>query len=218
MNRTFFILLLGLIIGTGAHLAYYRLHEPNADSLDSQLAWMKTELKLNDAQFARIKELHQNSSPRLHALADQVALLQTEFAAFEEMRRTSDRVDFLEFARFVEARRKICEKFLIMHCIVEIADFFVFHSLVKNHLGQGGRLCQRAIPRATITAIKTATFRAWIGKRGIDHAVMWHARNQFVDADSGTAPVFSQEALIRSVVQIKQPAQIRFVVCQRQKY
>lgn len=107
MNRTFLLLLLGLIVGTGTHLAYYRLHEPAADSLDSQLAWMKTELKLNDAQFTRIKELHQVSSPRLHALADQVAQLQTEFAAFEEMRRTSDRVDFIEFARFVEARRQI---------------------------------------------------------------------------------------------------------------
>jgi len=107
MNRTFFILLLGLAVGAGAHFAYYRLHEPNADSLDSQLAWMKTELKLNDAQFARIKELHQSSSPRLHALADQVAQLQNEFSAFEKMRRTSDRVDFLEFARFVDARRQI---------------------------------------------------------------------------------------------------------------
>ena len=107
MNRTFLILLLGAVIGAGTHFAYFRLHEPNADSLDSQLAWMKTELKLNDAQFARIEELHQVSSPRLHALADQVAQLQTEFSAFEQMRRTSDRVDFLEFARFVEARRQI---------------------------------------------------------------------------------------------------------------
>ena len=107
MNRTVLLLLLGLIVGTGTHLAYFRLHEPATDSLDSQLAWMKTDLKLNDAQFTRIKELHQVSSPRLHALADQVAQLQTEFAAFEDMRRTSDRVDFLEFARFVEARRQI---------------------------------------------------------------------------------------------------------------
>jgi len=107
MNRTLLILLLGLVVGTGTHLAYYRLHEPATDSLDSQLAWMKTELKLNEAQFSRIKELHQVSSPRLHALADQVAQLQTEFAAFEETRRTSDRVDFVEFARFVEARREI---------------------------------------------------------------------------------------------------------------
>ena len=107
MNRTLFFLLLGLVVGTGTHLAYYRLHEPATDSLDNQLAWMKTELKLNDAQFSRIKELHQVSSPRLHALADQVAQLQAEFASFEEMRRTSDRVDFIEFARFVETRRQI---------------------------------------------------------------------------------------------------------------
>lgn len=107
MNRTSIILLLGLVIGAGTHFGYYLLHEPNTDSLDSQLAWMKTELKLTDGQFARIKDLHQTSSPRLHALADQVAQLQTEFAAFEETRRTSDRVDFIEFARFVEARRQI---------------------------------------------------------------------------------------------------------------
>jgi len=107
MSRTFSILLLGLVVGLGTHLFYYRLHEPKADSLDNQLAWMKTELNLNEAQYNRIKELHQTSGPRLHALADQVAQLQTEFAAFEEMRRTSDRVDFLEFARFVEARRQV---------------------------------------------------------------------------------------------------------------
>ena len=107
MNRTIFLLLVGLLVGTGTHVAYFRLHEPVTDSLDSQLAWMKAELKLNDAQFARIKELHQVSSPRLHVLADQVALLQSELSAFEETRRTSDRVDFLEFARFVEARRQI---------------------------------------------------------------------------------------------------------------
>lgn len=107
MKSTFLILLLGLVVGTGTHLAYYRLHEPHADSLDHQLAWMKTELNLNETQYDRIKALHQNSSPRLHALADQVAQLQAEFAAFEEMRRTSDRVDFLEFARFVEARRQV---------------------------------------------------------------------------------------------------------------
>lgn len=107
MNRTLLILLLGLVVGTGTHLAYYRLHEPQTDSLDHQLAWMKSELNLTETQYNRIKALHQTSSPRLHALADQVAQLQTEFAAFEEMRRTRDRVDFLEFARFVEARRQV---------------------------------------------------------------------------------------------------------------
>jgi hypothetical protein len=108
MSRTIIVLLLGLTVGVAAHLGYYRLHQPYpVDSLEGELAWMKTELQLSDAQFARIKELHEASSPRLRALAAQVAQMQQEFAAFEHSRRTSDRVDFIEFAQFVETRRTI---------------------------------------------------------------------------------------------------------------
>ncbi|MEO6004084.1 MAG: hypothetical protein ABIZ04_19815 [Opitutus sp.] len=108
MNRAFFIILLGVIVGVGAHLTYFQLHRPaGLDSLDGQLTWMKNELNLSDAQFSRIKELHEASSPRLRALAADVARMQAEFAAFENTRRTADRVDFIEFAQFVETRRAI---------------------------------------------------------------------------------------------------------------
>jgi hypothetical protein len=108
MNRALLTLLLGLAVGVGAHTVYFQLHRPaGLDSLDGQLAWMKEELKLSDVQFARIKELHEASSPRLRALAADVARMQAEFAAFENTRRTSDRVDFIEFAQFVEIRRNI---------------------------------------------------------------------------------------------------------------
>jgi hypothetical protein len=108
MNRSLSVLLLGLAVGAGSHLLYYRLHRPaGLDSLDGQLAWIKSELDLSDAQYARIKELHEASSPRLRALAAEVARMQEEFAAFENTRRTADRVDFLEFAEFVETRRAI---------------------------------------------------------------------------------------------------------------
>ncbi len=108
MNRAALILLLGLAVGLTAHFSYYHLHgAAPTDTLDGQLAWMKAELQLSDAQFARIKELHEASSPRLRAMAVQVAQLQAEFTAFEKVRRTSDRVDFLEFARFVETRRQV---------------------------------------------------------------------------------------------------------------
>jgi Spy/CpxP family protein refolding chaperone len=108
MKRSLLLLLLGLAAGSAAHLLYYRWHAPaDINSLDAQLTWMKTELNLTDAQYARIKELHQASGPRLRALAAQVAALQREFAAFEESRRTSDRVDFIDFARFVDARRHV---------------------------------------------------------------------------------------------------------------
>jgi hypothetical protein len=108
MRRGALVLLLGLVVGLGTHVVYFRLHQPaGPGTLDGELAWMKAELQLSDAQYARIRELHEASSPRLRALATQVAQMQTEVAAFEETRRTSDRVDFVEFAQFVQARRTI---------------------------------------------------------------------------------------------------------------
>jgi Spy/CpxP family protein refolding chaperone len=108
MKHPILIILLGLAVGTATHLAYFQHREPVAtDTLEGQLAWMRTELRLTDGQFARIKELHQASRPRLRAMSAQVALMQAEFAEFERTRLTADRVDFLEFARFVESRRDL---------------------------------------------------------------------------------------------------------------
>lgn len=108
MSRGLLVLLLGLAVGAGAHLAYYRLHQPfDPGTLDGELAWMKSELHLTDSQYARIRELHEASGPRLQALAAQVDQMQQEFAAFENTRRTADRVDFVEFAQFVQARRAV---------------------------------------------------------------------------------------------------------------
>ena len=108
MKRFLLTLMLGLTAGVGSHLAYYRYHAPTAaGTLEGQLAWMKSELNLTDSQFDRIKELHQASHPRLRAMAEQVARMQTEFSEFEQTRRTTDRVDFIEFARFVESRRAL---------------------------------------------------------------------------------------------------------------
>jgi hypothetical protein len=108
MKRPVLTLLLGLIAGIGSHFAYYGYHERLAsDTLEGQLAWMRAELKLTSTQFARIKELHQASHPKLREMAAQVAQMQSEFAEFERNRRTSDRVDFLEFARFVQNRREL---------------------------------------------------------------------------------------------------------------
>jgi Spy/CpxP family protein refolding chaperone len=108
MKRTLATLALGIAVGFGTHFAYFHLHAPApTDTLEGQLAWMKTELHLTDAQFDRIKEVHQASGPRLRAIAAQLAGLQAEYQAFEQSRRTSDRVDFLEFARYVELRRNV---------------------------------------------------------------------------------------------------------------
>jgi len=108
MKYTLLVLLLGATAAVAAHLTWFQLHRPcPGDQLECQLAWMKTELKLTDAQFARIKAIHEASSPRLLALAAQVARMRDEYAAFERTRVATDRVDFVEFALFVEQRRAI---------------------------------------------------------------------------------------------------------------
>jgi hypothetical protein len=108
MKRTLFVLLLGLAGGLLSHGAWFATHRPDdANGLDGQLAWMKSSLRLSDQQFDRIKILHVQSRPQLMALATQVARMRAEFAAFENERRATGEVDFLEFARFVEQRREV---------------------------------------------------------------------------------------------------------------
>jgi len=108
MKRTALILLLGLAAGALTHVGWFWTQRPcSSDNLDCQLAWMKTELKLTNEQFARIKAIHEQSSPRLLALAAEVARMREEYDAFEHERTTSGQVDFLEFAHFVEQRRAV---------------------------------------------------------------------------------------------------------------
>jgi len=108
MKRVLIVLATGIALGALAHVTWFGAHRPalGAD-LDSQLAWMQQTLQLTPEQFARIKALHEQSSPRLLALAGQVTRMRGEFAAFERDRRTTGQIDFLDFARFVEQRRAI---------------------------------------------------------------------------------------------------------------
>ncbi len=108
MKRTILIIALGLFGGIAAQYVWLDLHEPvGMNQPDSDLLWMKSELKLSSAQYEQIKAIHDHSSPKLVALATQVAQMRDEFDAFERERKTEGRVDFLEFAHFVDLRRKI---------------------------------------------------------------------------------------------------------------
>ena len=108
MKRMLLVLMAGLASGVLAHVVWFRAgHTNRGDDLDSQLAWMQQALQLSPAQMARLKAIHEQSSPRLLALAAQVARMRDEFAAFEQERRTTGQIDFLEFARFVEQRRTV---------------------------------------------------------------------------------------------------------------
>lgn len=78
-----------------------------SDNLDALLTWMKNDLQLNDQQLSRIKNVHEQLSPHLLALANQVAQMQRSLSQFENERTSIGQVDFLEFARYVEQRHKL---------------------------------------------------------------------------------------------------------------
>lgn len=108
MTRTLLVLITGLVAGVAAHLTWFDSHRPcRGDELTCQLSWIRTELKLTDEQYSRVVAIHEASSPKLLALAAQVAQLREEYEAFDRQRLATDQVDFIEFARFVEQRRAI---------------------------------------------------------------------------------------------------------------
>lgn len=108
MTRTLLTLLCGLAVGVSAHLAWVAHRRPaDVEDLPAQLAWMKANLGLNGEQLARIQALHERSAPQLVALAAQVVGMKQELAAFERERRATGRIDFLEFAKFVDQRRAL---------------------------------------------------------------------------------------------------------------
>lgn len=108
MKRILTISFIGLFMGVLTHTFYFQARQPaDLNSLDGQLAWMQSELRISDTQLDQIKALHQASAPRLRALAAQVVKLQNELVAFENTRVVNGQVDFIEFARFVEARRNV---------------------------------------------------------------------------------------------------------------
>lgn len=108
MRRTILALSLGLVCGLAAHFGWFVAHRPQpVDDLESQWEWMRQDLRLDETQVARIRALHEQSSPQLLALARRVAQMRREFAAFEKTRRSTGEVDFLEFARFVDEQRAL---------------------------------------------------------------------------------------------------------------
>jgi hypothetical protein len=108
MKRTVLVLIAGIASGALANVAWFAAHRPpQIQGLDAQLGWMQTSLHLSPAQFAQIKQLHAKSWPHMRELAAEVAHMRAEYTEYENMRKSTDDVDFVEFAQFVQRRRAI---------------------------------------------------------------------------------------------------------------
>jgi hypothetical protein len=75
--------------------------------MDRELAWMRDELQLSPAQYARIRELHEALNSELVALQKERLRVREETAALEEERRTEGQVDFLVFAGLIKSRQDL---------------------------------------------------------------------------------------------------------------
>lgn len=126
MKRITLILLLGLIAGVGVHVGWYRAHLPaDASDFESLLDEMRTTLQLDQEQFVRFHTLHETLQPQLAQLAVDVAKLQSEFATFENERRSDGEIDFLAYAGLIEKKRSVdreCAKSTQYLMLAALAD------------------------------------------------------------------------------------------------
>ncbi len=76
MKKGLLILVLGLILGTAGFAGFYYFGTASCREMmrepQPELAWLKKEFKLNDAEFARISELHATYLPRCAARCQRI--------------------------------------------------------------------------------------------------------------------------------------------------
>ncbi|MGZ4971796.1 MAG: periplasmic heavy metal sensor [Limisphaerales bacterium] len=76
------VLLAGLLIGIAAYASFYLAatanHRRMACQPEPELAWLKAEFKLSDAEFTRVSELHNGYLPRCEEMCKRVATKNAE--------------------------------------------------------------------------------------------------------------------------------------------
>ena len=77
MKRAVVILLVGLLAATAGYCALYyhgtKKHREMLESPAPELAWLKKEFQLDDAEFERIAKLHEGYMPRCAELCRRIA-------------------------------------------------------------------------------------------------------------------------------------------------
>jgi hypothetical protein len=107
MKRFLAIVLVGVVAGASAHLGFYSWRRPLVvTQLARDLAWMKAQFNLDDVQYERIRVLHNHTGPELERLFKVLRTTQEEIARLEEVRRATDRVDFIAYHQVTENQRR----------------------------------------------------------------------------------------------------------------
>ena len=107
MKRFLLVVLLGFVAGASTHIGFYAFRRPTVESrLAHNLAWMRTEFSLDDQQYLRVSALHDHAGPELERLFAVLRATSEELQRLEDIRRASDKVDFLAYHQAKETNRK----------------------------------------------------------------------------------------------------------------
>ena len=106
MKRFLLVVLIGFAAGALAHIGFYAFRRPTVESrLAKNLAWMQSEFDLDEAQYERIRALHDRTGPELERLFTVLRTTREELLQLEELRRTADKVDFVAYHQAKAANR-----------------------------------------------------------------------------------------------------------------
>lgn len=118
MKRTFLILLLAVVAGTAAFclIRSQKMAESHNVLLDSmpELAWVKLELKLSDAQLAEVSALHSAYRPKCEVMCKRIAAAHEKM---EELIGQSPQVS-AELEKAIQEHAAIhaeCQKAMLTH-------------------------------------------------------------------------------------------------------
>ncbi len=107
MKRFLLVVLLGFVAGASTHIGFYAFRRPTVENrLARDLAWMQTEFRLDQQQYDRIRALHNRTGPELERLFSVLRATREELLRLEDLRRTSDKVDFVAYHQAKAENRK----------------------------------------------------------------------------------------------------------------
>lgn len=118
MKRTLLILLGGLILGGATFCAFYAAEQRATHALNTdgqpELAWLKHEFRLSDAEFERVSGLHEAYLPHCMEMCELIA---DKRAELDRLLGQSDRMT-VEIERVMEESaglRLRCQKMMLQH-------------------------------------------------------------------------------------------------------
>jgi hypothetical protein len=120
MKKTLIIILLGLVVAAAGYCTLYycgtRQHREMMSSHTPELAWLKKEFHLNDAEFDRISKLHEGYMPRCEDLCRRIAAKNAEVRQLTTASNTSAPLIEQKLKESAELRVE-CQKHMLDHFI-----------------------------------------------------------------------------------------------------